>query len=500
MKTSTLTRTFQDTDLELKTLMDLDERFFHVPDLCPVAVTKDRLILAVTDSFSDFRTLDNLKKSLSKNTMLLKAEPDHLSSLKKIILSHRKPDHRWPDKEPQDHVRNKEAVEDLKLYTGDLSDTVKLVNRIIIQGFRERATDIHIQRKERTVQVRYRIDGILYDALSFNADIYDNLITRFKVLSRLDIAQARLPQSGRTTVRIDQDTISLRISTLPSRSGEKISIRFLYSTQDLLPIDELGLSQEQIKRLLAQMNTGKGIFIIGGPTGTGKTTTLYSIIQRLNDGRKNIITLEDPAEIEIGGSITQVQVNAAQGLSFTEGIRAILRHDPDIILVGEIRDSESAQTAFEASLTGHLVLTTMHMPTVMDIVERLFQLKIDPLTIESSLIGAATQRLVRKICPECSQKIKPDSEAVRFFSDFGLEIKYDFITAGCQNCRSRGYWGRTGLFDIRYSDNSGLRSCFESRDHKALKRKEKYQQLAISALEAIHKGMTDSREIMRSLW
>ena len=350
-----------------------------------------------------------------------------------------------------------------------------------------------------SVIVRYRIDGLLYDSIHFNTNMYEKLITRFKVMSRLDIAETRLPQSGRTTVRIDDKAINLRVSTLPTRTGEKISLRFLYGTHDLLSIKDLGMNKDQIDSFANHMSVGKGIFIIGGPTGTGKTTTLYSILQKLNDGSKNIITLEDPAEIEIGCGITQVQVNNSFGISFSEGIRAILRHDPDIIFIGEIRDRTSAQAAFEAALTGHLVLTTVHMPTIPDIVERLYQLEIDPLNITSSVIGVGTQRLVRKLCTGCSQKIKPSSTAKRFFADFELNIEYDFSATGCAACNNRGYKGRTGIFDNRYIDDENLISYFMNRG-KNIKRKDKYIELAKESFNAIHKGITNSEEIIRSLW
>ncbi|MBN1521272.1 MAG: type II/IV secretion system protein [Candidatus Aureabacteria bacterium] len=499
MKALTYIRHLKENDLDLKTIRSLDERFFHIQGICPVSMKENSLFLAASESFSEGRVLDNLKKALRKKLCLLKADEDSIFLLKKRIFSHMAESSSRPE-EPQKPVDFSLPAEDLKVFTGDLSDIVKLANKIIIQGYHEGATDIHIQKVGNTPVVRFRIDGMLHDALRFDIEQYDSLLTRLKVMARLDIAQTHIPQSGRSTVKINQDTVSLRLSTLPSRSGEKVSVRFLYGTQDLLSIEELGLSGVQMKTLLSHMKGGKGIFIVGGPTGCGKTTTLYSIIRQLNDGTQNIITLEDPPEIDIGGRITQVQVGLSNGLTFNDGIRSILRHDPDVILIGEIRDKESARAAFEAALTGHLVLTTVHMPTVMDILDRLEQMEIDPLTIHSSIIGVATQRLVRRICPSCSTRIKPKKEAVSFFSEFGLRIEQDMSASGCMECRTRGYRGRQGIFDIRLTDDDAFPLRLSGHQKTSLKRKEKYSDLAYSALEAIHSGATSSEEVMRSLW
>ena len=477
-----------------KNLLILDKKLFEIENICPISLDKKTIKFIYCEQMPSKTFIENLKKKYKKNIIFEKTDLLTIKNSKKLIYeklfknnSIKKP--------AEKNFLSDNSAEKISIFKADSSEATEIVHKIIADAYHENATDIHISVAGADAVVKYRIDGTLFEKFSFHASIFENILTKLKVMAGLDIAQTRLPQSGKANIKIYNDNLSIRVSTLPAQNYEKISIRFLQSGKNLIETDKLGLSQNKITKLLKYLKIGKGIFLIGGPTGSGKTTTLYSIIKELNDGTKNIITLEDPPEISLSENIIQVQVNETELFTFDKAIKAVLRHDPDIILIGEIRTSESAKAAFEAALTGHLVLATIHMPTIDDIIERLMQMQIDSVTINSSLIGVATQRLVRKICPNCSKKIAPSIEAQKFFQQFDIQLKYDYASDGCELCKNRGFIGRCALFDIRISDEIKF-----EKQNKKTKRINKYNGLALSGLEAINKGLTNAEEIQRNIW
>ena len=321
------------------------------------------------------------------------------------------------------------AVEDL-LDSADDAPVIRMINALLTQALREGASDIHIEPFEQNSVVRFRIDGNLRDVVKPKRAIHASLISRIKIMAQLDIAEKRLPQDGRIALRVGGKSVDVRVSTLPTGHGERAVLRLLDKESGRLDLQQLGMSAEvlaQFDKLIAQPH---GIVLVTGPTGSGKTTTLYAALSRLNDTRTNILTVEDPIEYELNG-IGQTQINPRIDMTFAKALRAILRQDPDIIMIGEIRDLETAQIAVQASLTGHLVLATLHTNDSAAAVTRLLDMGIEPFLLSSSLLGVVAQRLVRKLCPHCKRR----------------EGQY-WVEAGCDRCGHTGYQGRVGIYEL----------------------------------------------------
>ncbi len=327
------------------------------------------------------------------------------------------------------------AVEDLLESAGD-APIIRMLNALLTQAARDGASDIHIEPYERTSAVRFRIDGSLREVVQPNRALHAALISRLKIMADLDIAEKRLPQDGRISLRIGTRAVDVRVSTLPAAHGERAVLRLLDKTQGKLTLESVGMQGDTLARFEQLITQPHGIILVTGPTGSGKTTTLYAALQRLDSGTSNIMTVEDPIEYELHG-VGQTQVNAKIELTFAKALRAILRQDPDVIMIGEIRDYETAQIAIQASLTGHLVLATLHTNDAVSAVTRLTDMGVEPFLLSSSLLGVLAQRLLRKLCPIC----------------YGT---------GCETCGSTGYQGRTGIFELLVADDS-VRSLIHSR-------------------------------------
>jgi len=325
---------------------------------------------------------------------------------------------------------------------------VKLVNLVLSQAIMERASDIHIEPEEKTLQVRYRVDGILHDSLAPPKHLQAAIISRVKILADLDIAESRIPQDGRFQIVVNGREIDFRVSTLPTVYGENIVLRILDKSSLMLNLADLGIEAESYKKLKEMISSSYGVILVSGPTGSGKTTTLYSILHGLNTPDKNIITVEDPVEYRLN-RIRQAQVNVKAGLTFASGLRAILRQDPDILMVGEIRDSETAKIAIEAALTGHLVLSTIHTNDAPGGLTRLTEMGIEPFLSASAIIGIVAQRLVRKLCHDCKVSYKPTaSELSKLSFKAGIKGVEFYRAEGCFQCRNTGYKGRNGIYEI----------------------------------------------------
>ena len=333
------------------------------------------------------------------------------------------------------------ATEDLLSGSND-TPIIKLINGIISQAIKNRASDIHFEPYEDNLIVRFRVDGILKEILKQDSKISSVLISRLKIISGLDISERRLPQDGRVSLSLGDKNIDVRVSTLPSSYGERIVLRLLDKQASQINIDDLGLPLEILKNYKSSLRNSEGIILFTGPTGSGKTTTLYSGLRFLSDSSQNILTVEDPIEYTLNG-IGQTQVNAKTGYTFAKGLRAILRQDPDVVMVGEMRDIETAQIGIQASLTGHLVLSTVHTNSAIAAITRLRDMGIESFLLASSLRTIISQRLVRRLCLECKQEEFPTGDSIRLFSlDPNQKVS---ISKGCSNCSNTGYQGRIAI-------------------------------------------------------
>ncbi|UXH79313.1 type II secretion system ATPase GspE [Roseateles amylovorans] len=330
------------------------------------------------------------------------------------------------------------AVEDL-LEAADDAPIIRMLNALLTQAANNGASDIHIEPYERESSVRFRVDGTLRDVVRPNRALHAALISRLKIMAELDIAEKRLPQDGRISLRIGGRAIDVRVSTLPSAHGERAVLRLLDKSESRFSLAALGMDGERLERFQRVVQQPHGIVLVTGPTGSGKTTTLYAALQTVDTSTTNVLTVEDPIEYELAG-IGQTQVNARIELTFAKALRAILRQDPDVIMIGEIRDYETAQIAIQASLTGHLVLATLHTNDAVSAVTRLTDMGVEPFLLSSSLLGVLAQRLVRKLCPVCKTPAQLPGGGVRY------------QPVGCQACGSSGYKGRTGVYELMVCD------------------------------------------------
>jgi len=349
---------------------------------------------------------------------------------------------------PESILSEIEETSDLLDDTSD-APVIKLVNLVLSQAVRDNASDIHIESYKDRVKIRKRVDGILYDMYSPPRHVQGKLISRVKIMAKMDIAEKRLPQDGRIEIRIADKNVDIRVSTLPTSFGERVVMRLLDKSTSLVPLQELGLSKEDMDHFLRMIRAPHGIILVTGPTGSGKTTTLYSALSILNQPDINIITVEDPIEYQMQG-ISQVQVNPKIGLTFANGLRTIVRQDPDVILVGEIRDLETAEIAIQSALTGHLVFSTLHTNDAASAITRLIDMGVEPFLVSSAVNAIMAQRLVRKICPHCREAYVPPNA---FLERVGLSpIKFAgrelYRGVGCAQCLQTGYKGRIGIYEL----------------------------------------------------
>ena len=391
--------------------------------------------------------------------------------------------------------------------TGDLlEDTsdapiIKLVNLMLSQAVKDRASDIHIEPSQNRVKIRYRVDGILYDKLTPPKHVQSALISRIKIMAKLNIAEKRLPQDGRIEIRIADRNIDIRVSTIPTAFGERVVLRLLDKTNILLKVSDLGMAGGQMDAFNRLIRSAHGILLVTGPTGSGKTTTLYAALSTINTPDINIITIEDPVEYQIDG-IGQIQVNPKIDLTFARGLRSIVRQDPDVILVGEIRDLETAEIAIQSALTGHLVFSTLHTNDSASAVTRLIDMGIEPFLVSSSVLAILAQRLVRTICDECREAYLPDEQSLQ---EIGItpEMVGDRVIyrgRGCPVCLSTGYKGRTGIFEFMIIDDLLSNLILKTSDAHAIKNRAIKQGMLTlrqdGALKVLN-GATSVEEVFR---
>jgi len=378
---------------------------------------------------------------------------------------------------------------------------IRLVNDILFRALQLRASDIHVHPYEAKIQVRYRIDGILYDALSLNRNVLPLVVSRIKVMAGMDIAERRLPQDGRCSVRLGQREVDLRISTVPTSFGERSVLRLLDKSTGLFGLDELGLGQDDLNKFDSLLNRSHGVIFVTGPTGSGKSTTLYACLNRINSAEKNVITIEDPIEYQLEG-ISQIQVANKKGMTFATSLRHVLRQDPDVIMVGEVRDIETARMAIQSSLTGHLVFSTLHTNDSAGAVSRLLDLGVEPYLVSSSLIAIIAQRLVRKVCQDCKEPARPSAHELRELGidDLADDVGEFFLGAGCEKCFQTGYRGRTGIYELMLV-NEEIQNLIYNRENAGTIKKVALnaglQTLRMDGARKVLAGMTTVSEVLR---
>jgi len=450
----------------------------------PIKLEKNRLTVAMVDPLDiiakdDIRIITGLELDI-----VISAQQDIARAINRYYDSTEKAERAVEDYKAQaDLIDEETSEEDVDVTNAPM---VRLVNTIIAQAVKSKASDIHIEPYERNVRIRYRIDGELREMMTPAKSTHSAIVTRIKIMGKMNISEKRLPQDGRVETTIESLPIDMRISILPTVYGEKIVIRLLDRSSLVVNKEELGFTPFNLEQLNRIMKVPEGIILVTGPTGSGKTTTLYSILKELNRENKNIITVEDPVEYRLEG-INQVQVNNKAGLTFANGLRAILRQDPDIVMVGEIRDAETAEIAVRAAITGHIVLSTIHTNDSVSTISRLVDMGIEHYLVSSATVGIIAQRLVKKVCVKCKTYHPASPEELRMLNLPENEVIEIAKGTGCNTCGNTGYLGRTAIHEVLVIDGEIRNMIAQKMDIDAIKQR------------AIQKGLTTLNETCRIL-
>lgn len=471
----------------------------------PVKIEEGILIVATPDPLN-YEPLDDLRLILGCREVraVLSSEREILRAINRFYeQSADTPEEmiQSMDTESRDRILHElEEIEDL-LDVSDEAPVIKLVNLILFQAVKERASDIHIEPFQKELKVRYRIDGILYHRLDPPKRYQPAIVSRLKVMAKLDIAEKRLPQDGRIPIKIADKDIDIRVSIVPTTFGERVVLRLLDKSSVLFGMEEIGLGADQLQGLLELIHRSNGILLVTGPTGCGKTTTLYAALSRINSPDKNIITIEDPVEYQLGG-IGQIQVNPKIGLTFARGLRSVLRHDPDVILVGEIRDAETAEIAIQAALTGHLVFSTLHTNDAASAATRLVDMGVEPFLVASVVRAIVAQRLIRVICPECKEGYIPEAEALAEIGITPGQLAEGRVYRGkgCPACSNTGYRGRTGTYEMLIMSEAIRQLIMKKSDSATVGRQaveEGMKTLREDGARKVIDGITTLEEVVR---
>ncbi|HEY8243734.1 MAG TPA: type II secretion system ATPase GspE [Casimicrobiaceae bacterium] len=381
-----------------------------------------------------------------------------------------------------------------------LAPVIRMINALLLQAVRERASDLHFEPYDERAVVRFRIDGVLSDVLEPPRALHAAIVSRLKIMANLDIAEKRLPQDGRIALKLGDRSVDVRVSTLPTGPGERVVLRLLDKQEARLDLRSLGMAPDTLAHVDALIREPHGIVLVTGPTGSGKTTTLYAALSRLPRGSVNMMTVEDPIEYALDG-VAQTQVNPRVDLTFARALRAILRQDPDVVMIGEIRDLETAQIAVQASLTGHLVLATLHTNDAASAVTRLADMGVEPYLLSSSLLGVLAQRLVRTLCPQCRRGAPPTEPERALIASMGIEVPSTlYAPVGCDECKLSGYRGRTGLYELLPVDETTRRLIHDGAGELALRdaaRRAGQRSLRADGARWLAGGLTSLAEIVR---
>jgi len=427
----------------------LSEEVARKYTVIPVKMEGKKLVVAVADP-SNVLALDDLKIITQMDIEpVVATETDILNAIGQYSRMDKEVEElaNFEDEAEEASAPAAQVVEEVEREDAPI---VKLVNVILSEAVRARAADVHIEPQERDIRIRYRIDGVLHDIMRSPKSAQLGMITRLKILANLDIAEKRLPQDGRFSLVVDNRPVDFRIATLPTIHGEKVVLRILEKESIMIPLESLGFLPESLETFKKSLMKPYGAIFVTGPTGSGKTTTLYAALNVVNSVEKNIITVEDPVEYRLAGC-NQVQVNPKAGLTFAAALRSILRNDPDIVMIGEIRDRETALIAVESALTGHLVLSTLHTNDAPSAITRLTEMEIEPFLTASALDCIVAQRLARKLCDKCKEPYKPDKDFLKSvgYEDEDIEkIDVLYRARGCDYCSNTGYRGRTGVYEV----------------------------------------------------
>lgn len=380
----------------------------------------------------------------------------------------------------------------------DDAPIIRLINALFQEAIRENASDIHIETFERRLVVRMRVDGVLREVLTPRRELAPLLVSRIKVMARLDIAEKRIPQDGRISLRVGGRDVDVRVSTMPSSMGERVVLRLLDKQAGRLQLERLGMGKHTFELMKELVHKPHGVILVTGPTGSGKSTTLYASLTELNDASRNILTVEDPIEYQLEG-IGQTQVNQKVDMTFARGLRAILRQDPDVVMVGEIRDKETAEIAVQASLTGHLVLSTLHTNTAVGAMTRLQDMGIESFLLSSSLLGVMAQRLVRLLCPDCKEPYEPDEAERELMGLAADEVPTLYRPVGCEVCNHQGYRGRTGIYELVPVDDEMRQLIHDQAGEPVLERHARRTSPSIRAdgWRRVRAGETSIEEVLR---
>ena len=422
--------------------------------IMPVAINGDNLVVA-TSRPGDLFVIEDVKRQTQMNLETVVCTDEDIDNVCNLLNDQRIDydlDEIISDMTDVEIVHDQEEIsEDLEKMAGQ-SPVIKFVNYLISNAVREGASDIHIEPKETSMRTRNRIDGVLFEMMKSPLKMHPAIVSRIKIMANLDISERRLPQDGKIKVSIGGRAIDLRVSTLPTNYGEKVVIRVLDSRSILRGLEQLGMEPDVESVFAEQVKLPHGILLVTGPTGSGKSTTLYSALAQMDGDRLNISTVEDPVEYELS-FCNQVQVSEKIGLDFGMALRSLLRQDPDVIMIGEIRDNETARIAVQAALTGHLVLSTLHTNDAASSVTRLVDIGIEPYLIAASLNGVLAQRLVRKICPKCKEIYQASENMRKYIERNGIDPNQLYHGAGCDHCRNSGYVGRVGIYEMLVVDD-----------------------------------------------
>ena len=479
---------------------------FKIGNTLTVAMTNPLNLLALDDVRNKVKT--DVEIAISTEKKIKKAIEQHYGATAATLentLQHLMKGNRVGSiQESSDYKKSHElAMKDLP--TGPMEDApaARMLDLVMIQAIRDRASDIHFEPDEKALRVRFRIDGFLYESLTLPKPIHPALTSRIKILAEMDIAETRLPQDGNFNVKLEKRGFEIRVSTFPTIYGENVVLRILDQTSTLFKLEDLGFSEEVLNHFKQLVRKTSGIILVTGPTGSGKTTTLYALLNMINSKDKNIITIEDPVEYRLA-LIRQTQINPKAGINFATGLRSILRQDPDIIMIGEIRDLETSEIAMQAALTGHLVLSTLHTNDAPEAISRLVDIGVEPYLISSSVIGVLAQRLVRIICPDCKVSYQADPKVM---NDLGEEVTKSkepltfYRGKGCKNCKQSGYWGRSGIYELLLVNEDIKKLISERASTQVIRNVAKKTAglipLRVDGLRKVLKGITTLDEVDR---